>query len=357
MPKGDKPRQFLKNWRPISLLNISYKLAYGCVAERLKTCLPTVIHENQKGFLEGRYIGENIRLMYDLLNYTESNKIPGMFLLIDFEKAFDSVSHDFILNILEKFNFGPSIQKWFQTFYSGAKASVLVNGFLSESFKIGRGCRQGDGLSPYLFLLCAEIMGTMIRSDKNLRGIILDGKEYRLSQYADDTVLFLDGSKHSFDRAFKILNEFASISGLKVNIDKTNAVWIGGNKGRQKGLGDHINVNWAGPQDSFRVLGIDFSTNLDTMVTMNYNRVLDSTRSLIDQWSKRNLTVLGRVTIVKSLILSKFTFLILSLPNPPPHFIKNLNTMLYKFIWKGGDRVARNQMIQDYSHGVIFSSL
>ena len=96
LPKGDKARQFLKNWRPISLLNVAYKLASSCIAERLKKCLSSIVHEQQKGFLQGRYIGENIRLMYDLLNYTEKSNIPGMFLLIDFETAFDSVSHDFI---------------------------------------------------------------------------------------------------------------------------------------------------------------------------------------------------------------------------------------------------------------------
>ena len=77
-----------------------------------------------------------------------------MFLLIDFEKAFDSVSHKFSMNILDKFNFGPSIQKWFQTFYSGAKASVLINGFLSESFKIERGCRDKATASAVFCSFC-----------------------------------------------------------------------------------------------------------------------------------------------------------------------------------------------------------
>ena len=80
LPKGDKPRQFFLNWRPISLLNTSYKLASACIAERLKTCLSYIIHEQQKGFLSGRYFGENIRLMYDLINFTETKNIPGMFL-------------------------------------------------------------------------------------------------------------------------------------------------------------------------------------------------------------------------------------------------------------------------------------
>ena len=353
LPKGEKPRQFLKNWRPISLLNITYKLASSCIAERIKTCLHSIINEQQRGFLEGRYIGENIRLMYDLLNYTENNKIPGLLLLIDFEKAFDSVSHDFILKILDLFNFGPSIQRWFQVLYNGAKASVLVNGFLSESFPVERGCRQGDGLSPYLFLLCAEILGKMVRRDNILKGIMIEGSEYRLSQYADDTVFILDGSESSFVTAFKILESFASMSGLKVNIEKTNAVWIGGNKGRQKSICSNIEVKWVDPQGSFRALGIDFVTNLENMTDINYNNVLGSIHTAIGQWSKRNLTVLGRITIVKSLILSKLTFLALTLPDPSKLFIKNLDSLLFKFIWRGVDRVTRNQMIQNYSQGGV----
>ena len=102
--------------------------------------------------------------------------------------------------------------------------------------------------------------------------------------------------------------------------------------------------NWIGVQDTFRALGIEFSTNLNTMVRVNYDKVIISVKCLIEQWSKRNLTVLGRVTIVKSLLLSKLTFLILTLPDPPGYMIKELDSMFYKFIWKGVDRISRNQM-------------
>ena len=87
IPKGKKDRHYLKNWRPISLLNVVYKLGSACIANRLTNVLPFLIHENQKGFMSGRFIGENIRLLYDLLLYTDINDIPGLLLLIDFEKS------------------------------------------------------------------------------------------------------------------------------------------------------------------------------------------------------------------------------------------------------------------------------
>ena len=137
LPKGNKPKQFLKNWRPITLLNITYKLASSCIAERMKTILPSLIHDDQKGFMKGRYIGENIRLLYDLILLTELRNSPGMLLLIDFEKAFDSVSHKFIFKTLDFLNFGSSFKKWIKLFYNKSISSVMVNGNASRQFELG----------------------------------------------------------------------------------------------------------------------------------------------------------------------------------------------------------------------------
>ena len=97
-------------------MNTTYKIASACIAERIKRVLPKIIGEEQKGFLTGRYIGENIRMLYDVLSYTEIHNLPGMVMLIDFEKAFDSISWSFIRKTLEFFEFGPDIIKWIDIF-------------------------------------------------------------------------------------------------------------------------------------------------------------------------------------------------------------------------------------------------
>lgn len=110
IPKGNKDKSILKNWRPISLLNVAYKLASSTIAYRIKTKLGLVIHEDQTGFLPGRLMSTNIRLLYDILFYTEKQSTPGLLLLIDFASAFDTISWRFMSNVLEFFNFGPSIR-------------------------------------------------------------------------------------------------------------------------------------------------------------------------------------------------------------------------------------------------------
>ena len=112
IPKPNKSRCDLKNWRPISLLNVVYKLASGVIANRLKKVLDSLINENQKGFIAGRFLGENVRLIYDILFESKKQNLPGLLLSIDFEKAFDTVSWSFISDVLDYFNFGNSIKTW-----------------------------------------------------------------------------------------------------------------------------------------------------------------------------------------------------------------------------------------------------
>ncbi len=131
LPKGDKPRQFMKNWRPITLLNCDYKILSSCIATRLKSILPKIISDSQKGFMKGRYIGENTRLVYDLMHFLETHQKPGVLLLVDFEKAFDSIEWSYIQAILKKYNFGSGIRKWIHTLYKNPQSTVINNGHFS----------------------------------------------------------------------------------------------------------------------------------------------------------------------------------------------------------------------------------
>ena len=269
---------------------------------------------------------------------------------MDFEKAFDSISWKFINHTLNFFNFGDSIKRWINYFYNDIQSFVIQNGFLSEPFTVKRGCRQGDPLSPYIFLLCAEILSRQFKASPNIKGIEIAGIEYLLSQFADDTTILLDGSENSLNEALKILNMFALASGLKLNANKTRAVWIESQKFSGETFNHRLKLDWS--QTDFTILGIKFSCNLDTIVDINYNVKLAEIEKEMKQWSKRILTPIGRLTVLKTLLISKLNHLIISLPNPSGDQILKLNKMLFEFIWKSStDKIKREVIIQDFDQG------
>ena len=272
LPKGDKPRQYLKNWRPITLLNTIYKIASGVIASRLKTVLNRLVHGDQTGFIPGRYIGENTRIVYDIMQHTEECNIPGLLLLIDFEKAFDSVAWKFIRETLCFFNFGHNFLQWINLFQKNTKSAICMGGNLSRYFNLGRGCRQGDPISPYIFILCAEILAIKIRQNNKIRGIDIDEEEFLLTQFADDTTLILNGSNESLDAALRELYLFSKISGLRINYSKTQIIWIGSKKYSADKLCPNWKLQWG--MNSFNLLGINFDVDLHKILQLNYDRKL-----------------------------------------------------------------------------------
>ena len=155
LPKKGKPRDRIKNWRPLSMLSVIYKLASAAIANRIKPYLNGIIDTAQSGFVPGRYIGECTRLVYDLMKFTEDKHIPGMLVLIDFEKAFDSISWSFIYQSLSFLGFPTDIVSWVKLFNNNIKATVTQCGVLSDFIDIEQGCRQGESHCTLSFYHCS----------------------------------------------------------------------------------------------------------------------------------------------------------------------------------------------------------
>ena len=352
IPKGNKSRKYIKNWRPISLLNISYKIGSGCIASRIRKVLPSIIDFDQTGFMTDRFTGDNIRLIYDTLNFSKVHKQRGLLLLIDFEKAFDSVAWSFIEKTFSFYNFKNDIISWIQTFYKGIKSTVIVNNKPTPWFPVERGCRQGDPISPYIFLLCGEILAHMIRQNANIKGYKFFEKETLLSQFADDASLVLDGSQESFEACVFTILEYAKYSGLAMNFDKTKVIWFGCENPPNTTYLPHLPFEW-NPK-SFTILGVEFTTDLENITDINIQKKLIEMQKEIDNWSKRDLTPFGKVTVIKTLILSKIVHLLISLPTPSPRIVNEINKMFYNFLWDGKpDKMRRTLAKQKMVYGGI----
>jgi len=220
IPKKDKALNELKNWRPITLLNCDYKTASKAIASRFKTVLSDLTEYDQTGFLKGRSISENICLINNVISYTHSKGIPGLLHFVDFEKAFDTIEWSFVRKTLEHFGFGSSFINWISLFYTDIQSCIINNGWSGGSFELDRGVRQGCPLSPYIFILCVEVLATAVRRDNEIEGISVGNVECKISQFADDTTMILDGSQVSLERSFALLDSFGQLSGLRVNCEK-----------------------------------------------------------------------------------------------------------------------------------------
>ena len=157
------------------------KIASKAIERRNEPMLTKLVHPDQTGFIKGRYVGENVRLISDIMKQTRVNNTPGILISVDFKKAFDSLEWSCIQSALKKFNFGDSLRKWI---------AALNNGFATDWFKPSRGVRQGCPLSPYLFILTAEMLSNKIKQNSTIKGIRIFGSDIKLSQFAADTSLF-----------------------------------------------------------------------------------------------------------------------------------------------------------------------
>ena len=138
IPKGGKDLRYLKSWRPVTLLATDYKILAKALATRLQKVISDLVNYDQVGYIKGRYIGENVRIIEDMMIYTSKNKIPGFIVLIDYEKAFDMVEWDFLFNSLKAFNFGEVFIKWIRLLYNRISSCTTNNGFLSRNFQLSR---------------------------------------------------------------------------------------------------------------------------------------------------------------------------------------------------------------------------
>jgi hypothetical protein len=223
------PASKVTDFRPISLCNVLYKLIAKVLANRLKKVLPSVISRHQSAFIPGRLISDNVLVAYEAL-HTMKTRLKGkkgfMAIKLDMSKAYDRVEWEFLEAIMRKLGFA---ERWIQLLMACVRSvsySILLNGSPQGRIYPTRGLRQGDPLSPYLFLLCAEGLSSLIRTaeqNRSITGLSIARGGFKLSHlfFADDSLLFCRASFMEWVSIHSILEDYERASGQKINRNKT----------------------------------------------------------------------------------------------------------------------------------------
>lgn len=216
LKKGKDPES-CSSYRPLSLLKILAKV----LATRLEKILPTIISEEQNGFIKGRPLFYNVHTLLNAIFSKNSSLLPEVVISIDAEKAFDRVEWNYLFATLHKFGFGDRFISWIRLLYTSPQPSFRTNDTRSSYFTLSRGTRQGCPLSPLLFALAIEPLSIALKSLSLFHGVSRFDIELKLSLYADDLLLNVSDPLTSITSILSLLKNFGSFSGYKVNLLKS----------------------------------------------------------------------------------------------------------------------------------------
>ena len=318
IPKKNKDPQLIPSWRPITLLNVDYKILTKVFSRRLAGFLPELIHHDQKGFIRHRDIHENILDIQAIISACDSNDSEAMLLMLDIEKAFDSISWDFLSAVFRQFGFPESFLQWFKVFYSGKELYIINQGQLSEVIFPERGVAQGCGISPLYFILGIEVLALAVREDPRIEGITMFGASKKISLLADDGILALRWAKSILDAVKEVLDEFHVVSNLQVNPLKSLIIPIGPRSHNRSSL----EAEQSFPHESreyFHYLGTDIPLHRNLTIVENHlNMVMVKIKQIAEKRSSPDHSILGRILTVKQLMLSRFIYTLMHAPSPSP---------------------------------------
>ena len=354
----DLPRNEMNNWRPISLTNTDYKIFAKCLAIRMKSVVQTLINPDQVGYLKGRRVSSILRLIDDVIDQTNVQNTPGLLATFDMFHAFDCISKEFMLKTFKKFGFGSNFIAMVSILMKDARSCVNYAGWLTSYFPVSSGIRQGCPFSPLAFILALELLAIKLRQSNNIKGLRLftgmndeQLESVKIALYADDLTLFLT-DENDLKNALLIFNEYEDVSGLSLNIQKCEAMWLGRNKHRND---KHCNFKW---KTKIKVLGIYFSNTLRaSLIEENYTERIDKIKRLISAWEKRNLSIMGKVIVVKTFLISQLVYFMQAFIIPDK-ILNEINRILFRFVWKkrnnnkkAFEKVKRTILCSDYKVG------
>lgn len=334
IPKNNDPVS-LNEYRPITLIGVISKVISKVLANRIKKVMGSIIHETQSAFLAGRYILDGPLIINEILSWAKKTEKDFFLLKIDFEKAYDNVNWGFLISMMKQMNFPDRWCKWIEGILSSTRSSVLVNGSPTFEFNCEKGIRQGDPISPFLFLIVMEGLSSLIRAASGngfFHGVRfnVDGPTVSHLLYADDALVMGEWSLANLNAIRRILRVFHMCSGLRINLSKSNLFGLG--KGAEEVHGFAQIMGCSAGSFPFKYLGIVVGANMNRIG--NWDSVLDIFRKRLSSWKASVVSLAGRVTLIKS-VLESLPMYYFSLYKAPATVIHKMEVIIKRFLWGG----------------------
>ena len=342
IPKNNNILKSIDDLRPISLTNYEYRIYTRILSNRLQRISDKLIGENQSCSILGRRMNDNLFLTRDLIYDSKiRNKILNI-VSVDQRKAFDTISHKYLFNLLKHINLGNYMCTSIERLYKNSFAYVSINNFKSENFKVNSGIKQGCALSMLLYVIAIEELILRIDLNPNIKGYkinIFNQIEIKTSAYADD-VCGYTSDELSIGKFFKEFTEWGRISGASINKNKTKIL----------SLNNSNSSNYDDKRVSeLKILGVIFDSNGVSKINLDIikSKIINST--LI--WSRVNINMIERIVACKTFILNKLWF-IANLTFINEKFLRDINKIIHNFIWNNSiELVKRNLMILPLEKG------
>ncbi|CAI7790939.1 unnamed protein product [Closterium sp. NIES-53] len=335
----------LNNYRPITLLNFTYKVLTRVMADRMKSVLHLVISPEQYGFIPGRRLSDAVAMVADIIDTAKNHNEDWYLLLVDFQKAFDLVSRDFLFEVLEKMGFPQRFVGWIKGLHQYTKMKLLINGWLGQGVDVVSGVRQGCPLALYLFLCALEPLALEV--EKRKLGLEKEGHRLGYLGYADDTTLVLQGRQHIAE-AEEVLDKFEKAAGLATNKSKSVVLPLGANL---KASGGSTSVfKWAGADDAERLLGVWVTPSGNVLLT--WEKAMGRIMEKLTKRHLKYLTILALTTVVNNYITRLLAFQAQVHP-PPAEIWVEISCLLHGFT--SGNRVAMAKGFILWSKDLLFT--
>ncbi|KAK4397093.1 putative mitochondrial protein [Sesamum angolense] len=340
IPKCKKPTN-LSQFRPISLCNVAYKIASKTIANRLKPILDAIISPCQAAFVPGRLITDNVLLAFEVNHYLNTKKWGKkghMAVKLDISKAYDKVEWKFLEKVLVRLGFPSKLIALIMLCISSVSYSFMLCGSQFGSIVPQRGLRQGDPLSPYLFLLCTEAFSSLLQREEHsgrLQGVAVCRHAPRVSHllFADDTLIFCQATVEAASSILDVLGTFGRASGQEINFAKSSVVYSSNtNHTIRAEVQDVLQIRADGRHDLY--LG------LPTVVGKSRRAVFQSIRDRVWQrisgWNERNLSQAGKEILIKA-VAQAIPTCAMGCFRLPASLIKEIQSMIANFWWHSGD--------------------